>query len=117
MATAPTINVELALISFVEDNIHYIYSPALDLYGYDDNDEGAKESFRIALHDFLSYTTAKKTLHKELLKLGWELKGTKNRTKYVVPQLGALLEKNKSFKKIVNNNNFTKFQEPIALPA
>lgn len=75
----PNGNVEtgLSLVSFIEDGVTIIYSPALDLSGsgYDLNE--AKASFWEALTEFFRYTVNKKTLLPELKRLGWSVKGGK----------------------------------------
>tara|TARA_B100002019_G_C21170949_1_gene548408 strand:+ start:201 stop:449 length:249 start_codon:yes stop_codon:yes gene_type:complete len=48
-----------------EDNVFFVYSPHLDISGYGKTPSDAKESFKVALDDFLSYTLNKKTLHQD----------------------------------------------------
>lgn len=46
---------DLTLISFIEDGVHILYSPDLDLPGYGYTEDEAKQSFRVALEAFLQY--------------------------------------------------------------
>ena len=68
------IHTELPLISFVEDDVHFVYCPALDLTGYGNNESEAKNSFTQTLKIYFDYTTNKKTLQKDLEDHGWKVK-------------------------------------------
>lgn len=48
-----------------------IYSPALDLSGYGNTINEAKESFKIALEEFIRYTLNENTFNDVMKKLGW----------------------------------------------
>jgi len=115
----PNGNVEtgLSLVSFVEDGVTIIYSPALDLSGsgYDLNE--AKASFWEALTEFFRYTVNKKTLLPELKKLGWIVKGGKKGKKITAPDNTSLLKTNKEFEEIFNNKEFRTFNETVQIPA
>ena len=68
---AGEIKVNLLLIHFQdENNIHFNYSPHLDLTGYGNNLKESKDSFEIVFEDFVDYTLKKKTLGKVLANLG-----------------------------------------------
>lgn len=115
----PNGNVEtgLSLVSFVEDGVTIIYSPALDLSGsgYDLNE--AKASFWEALTEFFRYTVNKKTLLPELKRLGWRVKGGKKGRKITAPDNSSLLKSNKEFEDIFNNKEFRTFNETVQIPA
>lgn len=115
----PNGNVEtgLSLISFIEDGVTIIYSPALDLSGsgYDLNE--AKASFWEALTEFFRYTVNKKTLLPELKRLGWSVKGGKKGRKITAPDNSSLLKSNKEFEDIFNNKEFRTFNETVQIPA
>lgn len=108
------VKVSLDLISFMDEGVFIIYAPALDIYGYGYDENEARESFKVSLNEFLDYTLSKNTLHKELKKLGWEVKSKK---KFKSPAFDQLLSKNKELKEIVNNRSISKYQEDIAIPA
>ncbi|MBL0308869.1 MAG: hypothetical protein IPP77_04075 [Bacteroidetes bacterium] len=106
----------LSLISFEEDGVTIIYSPALDLSGsgYDLNQ--AKASFWEALNEFFRYTVNKNTLAVELKRLGWDIKGTKLNRKVSSPDFTTLLKQNEEFRDIVSNKEFSKFNETVQIP-
>jgi hypothetical protein len=60
------IHVKLSLIEFEEEGLHFIYFPALDLTGYGKTEEEAKQSYNLAMEEFLKYTSHKETIFKEL---------------------------------------------------
>ena len=107
-----TVNMELTLISFIEDNVYFVYCPALDLTGYGDNEKEAKNSFSQTLKMYIDYTTDKKTFIQDLEGHGWMVKNRKNLKS---PDFDFLLQYNKQFKSIVNKRNFSKFKEEIQL--
>lgn len=63
------VKVSLSVIEFKEDNIYFVYSPALDLTGYDRTLKGAHRSFEETLSYFLEYTLENQTLEAELKRL------------------------------------------------
>ena len=65
------INVKLSLIEFEEDGLYFVYSPALDLTGYGATEKDARDSYDIAMEEFLKYTANKASINKELRRLGW----------------------------------------------
>lgn len=106
----------LSVISFIEDGVVIIYSPALDLSGYGNDFNEAKASFWETLQEFFRYTTNKNTLIKELTRLGWNIKGTKGNRKITAPAFSELLKSNKEFEDIVENREFKKFTEKFQIP-
>jgi len=98
--------VGLSLIEFNEDNVTIIYSPALDLSGYGNSEEEAKNSFSESLHEFFRYTHNKNTLDKVLLDLGWSIKGTKKNPKFNPPLDSDLVTSNSLYNDIVNNKSY-----------
>jgi hypothetical protein len=55
-----SIKVDLPVLYFMEDNLHYAYMPSLDLTGYGNTVEEANESLSIVMEEFLSYTMSKR---------------------------------------------------------
>ena len=107
------IHTELPLISFVEDDVHFVYCPALDLTGYSSNETEAKKSFAQTLKIYFDYTTNKKTLQKDLECHGWKFRSNK---KLKAPDFDFMFKNNKEFKEIVNKRNFSKYNEQIQIP-
>lgn len=64
-------NVNIMILLFVENGIHYYYSPELDLYGYGKTEEDAKSLFNIALDNFFEFSKKESSLKEELKNLGW----------------------------------------------
>lgn len=61
--------ISLSMIAFQEDKVHILFSPTLDLYGYGNTVEEAKQSFMVSLNAFLDYAIQNKTLISELKRL------------------------------------------------
>jgi hypothetical protein len=110
--------VNLTLISFKEDEIFIIYSPALELYGYGETISEAKNSFNTCLEEFIDYTLAKKTFESELKRLGWKIKGTHKNRKYKVPDFSDFLKNNQRLIDILNEKEVQTYKEdiPMAIP-
>jgi hypothetical protein len=110
------VTLQIALISFIDDNTHIIYCPALDLSGYGIDETDARKSFDLALEEYLNYTINKRTLWIDLKNLGWVIR--KNKQKPAVPPpMSQLLERNEEFSRIFNNYPFKKFNTGVSLPA
>jgi hypothetical protein len=105
--------VGLSLVEFKEENITIIYSPALDLSGYGNSEVEARKSFSEALHEFFRYTSNKNTLDKVLIKLGWTIKGSKNKPKFNPPKDSELIKSNPLFNEIVNKKNYKVSREEV----
>jgi hypothetical protein len=114
---AAKVDVTVGLFQFDEDGRTIIYSPAFDLSGYGNNVAEAKQSFETTINEFLHYTTNKKTLVKEFKRLGWNLKvnNLKNR-KIKSPDLANLIVKNDYLAEILNDKQFTKFDQTVSVP-
>lgn len=110
--------VSLFLFSFVEDNIHFVYSPHLDLTGYGHTLKEAKESFEVCFMEFLDYTTKKGTLSTELKKMGWRFKGNgKVPKKPVAPSMAVILKSNRYISEIFDKYPVKTFQQNFGIPA
>lgn len=113
------VKVNLLLIHFKdESNIHFIYSPHLDLTGYGENLIDAKKSFEIVFEDFIDYTLKKKTLGKILTDLGWEIKGTLKRPKKILaPSITSVIGKNAYVSEIFDKYPVNTFHKEVGIPA
>ncbi len=105
----------LSLIEFNEDDNIIIYSPAIDLSGYGKSREEAQKSFENAMEEFYRYTMNKGTFETILKKLGWNIKGSKNKRKYIQPFLDKLLQEKEYLQEIVREKDFRKFQHQVNL--
>lgn len=108
------IDVELAIIEFKEDGLYFLYSPALDITGYGKTKSEARESYRLTVEEFMRYTINKRTLLKELEKLGWTI--SKNKEVFV-PKLSALIQKRAYLEEILTEKKFNKSDERLTIPA
>jgi len=114
------VKVKLLLVHFKdENNVHFIYSPHLDLTGYGNNLREAKKVFE----DFIDYTLKKKTLGKVLTDLGWELKGTlKKPRKILAPSITSVIKENDYVSEIFDKEIFDKYpvntyHKEVGIPA
>ena len=116
-AASAKVDITVGLLQFEEGGNTIIYCPSFDLSGYGKNPEEAKKSFEITVAEFFRYTLNKKTLTKELNRLGWNIKqaDVKNR-KFKTPGLAELITKNDYLQEILNEKEFTKFDQTIAMP-
>src|SRR5688572_22941213 len=111
------LDVVVYLFQFKEEENTIIYSPAFDLSGYGKTEEEAKQSFETTLSEFFNYTTHKKTLTKELNRLGWNIKATDfKKRKIKTPGLVDLIQKNDYLQEILNEKQFTKFDQKVSVP-
>jgi len=112
------VKAKIVLISFKEEDNFIVYCPHLEVTGYGKSEEEAMQSFNHSLGVFLDYTVNKKTLHEELISLGWELKkGTaKNPKKINAPSWGDLIKNNASLEELLNNQNITTSHKEVAIP-
>lgn len=109
------INMSLPIILFEEEDTKIMYCPALEVYGYGDNQKEAEESFEISLSEYFGYTLNKKTFFEEMKRLGWQVKS--KHKKITPPQMTDLLKNNENFNNIFNNYNFTKIDKNLSIPA
>lgn len=97
------VNVNIHILTFEEEGIHYVYSPALDLTGYGNSEPEAMRSFNTMLEEFVHYTENKKTIYKELERLGWTVNPKKKR---VHPPLEEqMLEDNETYRDLKSQPN------------
>ncbi len=113
-----TIKLRLLLLHFQdENNVHFIYSPHLDLTGYGANLREAKKSFKIVFRDFIDYTTEHQTLETVLGRLGWKLnKDTKNVRKILEPSILSIINKNEHVSEIFDKYPINTFHKEVAFP-
>ena len=109
------VDVNVLIITFVEDGIHYYYAPQLDVYGYGQTETESKESFETTLHEFFRYSINKSTLHDELVRLGWKVQ--KKNKSLSAPGFSQLLDSNAELSDIVENRTFTKTHHNVQMPA
>jgi hypothetical protein len=108
------LSVRLSLFTYIEANVHVVYSPALDLYGYGNDEYEARHSFDVNLREYVTYTSHKKTLEKDLKKYGWTL--VKKSKTVRSPEVTTLISSNEDFRELLNSKAYKKFDLNIELP-
>lgn len=112
------VKANIVLISFKEQHHYIIYSPHLEVTGYGESEDEAMKSFNHCLGVFLDYTVNKKTLHKELISLGWQLKkgSIKKPLKVSAPLMTDLLKHNSVLEELLNKQDIRTIQKEVAIP-
>lgn len=106
--------IRLALFSYIDEGVHVLYAPALDLFGYGDQEDQAIESFETVLKEYIDYVVNHKTLEKDLKKHGW--KPDKQRQIYLAPAFHELMLRDETFYEIITQRPFRKFDRIVQLP-
>lgn len=104
---------QIPIFRWVEDGIHFFYSPALDLSGYGNTAHEAQQSFEYNLEEFVKYISHKGVAHQELTRLGWKV--NKNKKKFAAPESGFFQEQNESYQEIINKPGVTRESRSVAL--
>lgn len=92
--------VNIGVFTWNSDGVYYAYSPSLDMTGYGDSKEKAIKSFEVTFHEFVKYTTNKKTLWSELEHLGWVVNRKKKKMR--APDMTEMLQENQVFREVFN---------------
>ena len=113
------VNVSLLLFHFKdENNVHFIYSPHLDLTGYGNSLDDAKNSFEIVFEDFVDYTLNKRTIGKVLTDLGWELKGNLKKPKRILaPSITSVIKENDYVSEIFDKYPVNTYHREVGIPS
>ncbi len=104
----------LPIMVFEEGNTSIAYIPVLDLSGYGKNEQEAIYSLEIAIHEYLTYTTRKKTLFDDLKAHGWTIK--KKTKPFIAPEITDLINKNEYLHDIVNTKPYRMQRIPVDIP-
>ena len=109
---------KLLLLRFQDENdIHFVYSPHLDLSGYGYSYQEAQTSFEHMLSEFLDYTSKKGTLALLLKELGWKIKGSlKHPSQIAIPSLWNL-PKQDYLKEIFDKYPISTTHQEVKFPA
>jgi predicted RNase H-like HicB family nuclease len=106
------VEVNLMLLSFEEDGVYFVYSPELDLNGYGNTEEEARQSLDVVLRNFLEYAIQNDTLTTELVRHGWALS-----ERLVPPSFNDLVSRNKELSERMLRRRPVLITEHIRLPA
>lgn len=113
--TTSGMSIKLDVYIFSEDNTVIAYSPALDLCGYGYTYEEAKESFHIAVSEYLNFGLTHKTLVADLRSHGWKVRSLKQR-KMASPTFDTMLRNSDTLRDILENKDYRKESQPLPLP-
>lgn len=113
--TATGMTVKLDVYIFNEEDTVIAYSPALDLCGSGYTEAEAKESFHIAVTEYLNFGLSHKSLIADLRAHGWKVRSLKQR-KMASPSFETLLRNNETFRDILENKEYRKESQPMPLP-
>ena len=106
-------SMDLGLVAFKDDEACYSYCPALNLIGYGDTEQEAKESFNIVLEEYIRYTTENNTLIADLENHGWKIQN--NGKKLVPPKMSEILQRDNEFDNIFSKYDFNKYSIPVKM--
>jgi hypothetical protein len=109
---APTIR--LALFSYIDEGVHVVYAPALDLFGYGTDEAEARQSFDLVLDEYLIHTAQNHTLTADLRANGWNF-GPDSQI-VTAPELHETLRRNPDFYQLIQSRPFRKFDRVMVLP-
>lgn len=72
--TSKEVYLTLTLINYYEqrENVFVIYTPALDLYAYGEDEQSALQAFEETIMLYLDYVITEQTLADHLTNLGWQ---------------------------------------------
>lgn len=110
------LSVTLDVYVFMDGDSYIAYSPALDLSGYGESEQAAKDSFSIVMDEYIAYGVSRRTLVKDLRAHGWKVRSLKQR-KMSAPSFDTLLRSNDTFKDILENKEYRKVAEPFPVIA
>lgn len=109
-----TITVNVPVMLFKEEEIYIAYIPNLDLSGYGESEDSAKESLKFSLDTYFNYTHNKNTLTADLILHGWSIR--KKTKPYTAPQISELLSKNSYLKDIFDSRKYTMDRMDLNIP-
>ena len=110
------INLVLGVYIFTEEGIYIAYCPALDISGYGENEQEAKQSFGEVVRQYLDYCIHEHTLTEDLQKHGWKVESIKQH-KFKSPDTVSMMKKNPDFKNLIENKEYSKYMENLSIPS
>lgn len=108
-------DVRLALFSYIDENVHVVYSPALNLYGYGNDEEEARQSFSVTLEEYLDYTRENGTLRRDLERLGWQIDVQSQSIS--APPIEQVVRQNPDFNGILTNRPLKTYHRIVRFDA
>jgi hypothetical protein len=112
---ASLMEIEIEILRFVENGVTFIYVPALDIQGYGYSIDEAESSLGIHIAEFVNQNVQNDTLIKELMSLGWRIRGT-SFSENDVPTLSELAGMHKHVAEIIATKDYATTTLIISLP-
>jgi hypothetical protein len=100
------IKINVGVYIFKDNNIFIAYCPSLDLSGYGEDIDKAKESFDIVINEYIKTCSEKGTLESDLIHHGWKIG-----EKMQMPKVSTLMRKNSAFRELLDKVDYTKYSE------
>lgn len=107
-----SIDIHLAVYTFVDGGASIAYCPALDLSGYGETEEQAKSSFEEVMKQYIKYGISHGTLFRDMKKYGWNIANNKASSPLTI----KMIKKNDILRDIVENKDYCKYSESISIP-
>ena len=109
MKTGTGGDVQLSVILYEEDGVHYAYCAALDILGYGKTEAEAKQSFKTMVKEVITKSVANGTLSTMLRSYGWN----KNQEP---PKITDLISSNTELADIINNKAYKTIFKAVHIP-
>ena len=84
--------------------------------GYGETEEDAQKSFEEVFTTSMAYMVNKNSLHDDLKKHGWNIRGKKSHD-LKSPKFEDMYKTNKEFKDIIDNKPYQKIYKDVCIPA
>ena len=98
------ISVSVSVVVFKDGDYYIAYCPSLDLAGYDETVDSAKDDFMQMLSEYFEWQIEHNTLEKDLTKHGWKI-GVKSRKE---PKFADMIQSNKELRRVVDRFDYSK---------
>lgn len=108
------IQVGLDVFIYREDDQYIAYAPALDIFGYGNTTDDAKNAFAEELEIYLDHTIKKHTLEQDLKNLGWKKRSNK-KSDFESPNIEEIKKKSLLLLNIDQNNLVESFKKDTAI--
>lgn len=107
------IEFSLSVYTWEQEGVYFVYSPALDIVGYGNNNLEAESSFSITLEEFNKYVTNKGTVFDELEDLGWLV--NRKKKKFTQPDFEDIKNDNEDFMDIIKSGIASEQRRQVAI--
>lgn len=112
-----SVTLQVDILEYEEDGIHYVYCPALDLIGYGGSAAESRSSWKTVLEEYVNYTVNKNTLAADLQKHGWIIKiNSKKKKEFLPPTFTWIVQNNQQAKEVYNEHEFSKRTASVNVP-